>query len=42
MTEIDPRGMREKTLRARNRALLAVFIALALMLYAVTLVRIVG
>jgi hypothetical protein len=39
---MDSEGMRDKTLRARNRALLALFVALAVLLYAVTLVRIAG
>lgn len=33
---------RDKALRARNRVLLAVFVTLALALYAATLLRIVG
>jgi hypothetical protein len=42
MTGTEPEEARDRTLRARNRALLAVFAALALLLYAVTLVRIAG
>lgn len=42
MTEVSPELKREQTLRARNRALFALFAALAVLLYAVTLVRIAG
>jgi hypothetical protein len=39
---MDADREREKTIRARNRALLAVLLALAALLYAVTMVRIGG
>jgi hypothetical protein len=38
----DAERLRARTLRARNRALFAVLAALAVLLYAVTLVRIGG
>jgi hypothetical protein len=38
----DRQERRERTLRARNRALFAVVAAVAVLLYAVTLVRIAG
>lgn len=39
---MDPAQARDRTLRTRNRALFASLIALAILLYAVTLVRIAG
>jgi hypothetical protein len=38
----DPERLRARTIRARNRALFAALAALAVLLYAVTLVRIAG
>ncbi|HUC70637.1 MAG TPA: hypothetical protein VMS01_05540 [Stellaceae bacterium] len=38
----DAERMRERQIRARNRALFAVLAALAVLLYAITLVRIGG
>ena len=39
MTVIDPERDREQTIRARNRALMAVLVALVALFYAVTIVR---
>jgi hypothetical protein len=39
---MDAQQEREKTIRARNRALFAVLLALAALVYAVTIVRIGG
>ncbi len=39
---MDPAQARDQTLRTRNRALFALLAALAVLLYAVTLVRIAG
>jgi hypothetical protein len=38
----DPQKERERMIRARNRALVAVLVALAALFYAITLVRIGG
>jgi hypothetical protein len=42
VTEIETEREREKTVRARNRALFAVLAAAALLVYALTLARIAG
>ena len=39
MTAMDPARDRERTIRARNRALLVVLVALVALFYAITLVR---
>jgi hypothetical protein len=39
---MDRQGTRDKTVRARNRVLLALFVTLAVALYAATLMRIMG
>jgi hypothetical protein len=39
LTVIDPERDRERTIRARNRALMAVLVALVALFYAVTIVR---
>ncbi|HTV44178.1 MAG TPA: hypothetical protein VMF05_02585 [Stellaceae bacterium] len=42
MTGTGPQRMRDRTLRARNWALFAVIAGVAVLLYAVTLLRIAG
>jgi hypothetical protein len=39
LTSIDPGQQRQRTIRARNRALLAVLVALVALFYAITIVR---
>jgi hypothetical protein len=42
LTAIDPERDRERRIRARNRALVAVLVALVALFYAVTIVRMGG
>lgn len=42
MMVIDPETERERTIRARNRAVMAVLLALAALFYAVAVVRLGG
>lgn len=42
MMVIDPETERERTIRTRNRAVMAILIALAALFYAVALVRLGG
>jgi hypothetical protein len=39
---IDPEGDRQRTIRARNRALVAVLVGLVALFYAITIVRMGG
>jgi hypothetical protein len=39
---IDPEGERQRTIRARNRALLAVLVGLVALFYVITIVRMGG
>jgi hypothetical protein len=39
---MDPGGERERTIRARNRALVAVLVGLVALFYAITIVRMAG
>ena len=42
MTVVRQEGDRERTIRARNRALVAVLVALVALFYAITIVRMGG
>jgi hypothetical protein len=42
VTVVDSNRDREKTIRARNRALMAVLVALVALFYAITIVRMGG
>jgi hypothetical protein len=42
LTTMDPRQERQRTIRARNRALVAVLVALVALFYAITIVRMGG
>jgi hypothetical protein len=39
---MDPEGERQRTIRARNRALVAVLVGLAALFYAITIARMGG
>ena len=39
---MDPEGERQRTIRARNRALVAVLVGLVALFYAITIVRMGG
>jgi len=39
---MDPEGERQRTIRARNRALVAVLVGLVALFYAITIVRVGG
>jgi hypothetical protein len=39
---MDPEGERQRTIRARNRALVAVLVGLVVLFYAITVVRMGG